>query len=77
MWETNNNGLERTFLFSNFVEAFAFITKVALLAESQQHHPEWSNVWNMVKIRLSTHDEGNIVTEKDINLAKSIDELLN
>jgi 4a-hydroxytetrahydrobiopterin dehydratase len=77
MWETNNNGLERTFIFSNFVEAFAFITKVALLAESQQHHPEWSNVWNMVKIRLSTHDEGNIVTEKDINLAKSIDELLN
>lgn len=76
MWETKNNGLERTFKFGNFVEAFAFMTKVAIIAESQQHHPEWSNVWNTVIIRLSTHDEGNIVTEKDIKLAKSIDELL-
>jgi 4a-hydroxytetrahydrobiopterin dehydratase len=76
MWKTKNNGLERTFKFGNFVEAFAFMTKVAIIAESQQHHPEWSNVWNTVIIRLSTHDEGNIVTEKDIKLAKSIDELL-
>ena len=76
MWEIKNNGLERIFKFGNFVEAFAFMTKVAIIAESQQHHPEWSNVWNTVIIRLSTHDEGNIVTEKDIKLAKSIDELL-
>jgi 4a-hydroxytetrahydrobiopterin dehydratase len=53
------------------------MTKVALIAEAQQHHPEWSNVWNTVKIRLSTHDAGNIITEKDKKLAASIDDLFN
>jgi len=76
MWTINNNGLERTFKFLNFIEAFSFMTKVALLAEAQQHHPEWSNVWNTVNIRLSTHDAGNIITEKDKKLAESIDALL-
>jgi len=76
MWTINNNGLERTFKFKNFIEAFSFMTKVALLAEAQQHHPEWSNVWNTVNIRLSTHDAGNIITEKDKKLAESIDALL-
>lgn len=72
-----NNGLERTFIFDNFIEAFSFMTKVALIAEAQQHHPEWSNVWNTVKIRLSTHDAGNTITEKDKKLAASIDVLFN
>lgn len=77
MWSNINNRLERTFIFPNFIEAFSFMTKVALLAEAQQHHPEWSNVWNTVKIRLSTHDAGNIITEKDRKLAASIDDLFN
>jgi 4a-hydroxytetrahydrobiopterin dehydratase len=77
MWTNINNGLERTFIFDNFIEAFSFMTKVALIAEAQQHHPEWSNVWNTVKIRLSTHDAGNIITEKDKKLAASIDDLFN
>ena len=77
MWQTTNNTLERTFLFPNFIEAFAFMTKVAMLAELHQHHPEWSNVWNKVTIRLTTHDEGNIITKKDVDLASAIDALLN
>lgn len=77
MWTNINNGLERTFIFDNFIEAFSFMTKVALIAEAQQHHPEWSNVWNTVKIRLSTHDAGNTITEKDKKLAASIDDLFN
>ena len=77
MWTNINNGLERIFIFDNFIEAFSFMTKVALIAEAQQHHPEWSNVWNTVKIRLSTHDAGNIITEKDKKLAASIDDLFN
>lgn len=77
MWQTTNNTLERTFLFPNFIEAFAFMTKVAMLAELHQHHPEWSNVWNKVTIRLTTHDEGNIITKKDVDLANAIDALLN
>lgn len=77
MWQTTNNTLERTFLFPNFIEAFAFMTKVAMLAELHQHHPEWSNVWNKVTIRLTTHDEGNIITKKDVELANAIDALLN
>lgn len=77
MWQTTNNTLERTFLFPNFIEAFAFMTKVAMLAELHHHHPEWSNVWNKVTIRLTTHDEGNIITQKDVDLANAIDALLN
>ncbi|MFN7279598.1 MAG: 4a-hydroxytetrahydrobiopterin dehydratase [bacterium] len=77
MWQTSNNALERTFIFPNFIEAFAFMTKVAMLAELHQHHPEWSNVWNKVTIRLTTHDEGNIITKKDVDLGNAIDALLN
>lgn len=77
MWNTKDNALERIFIFPNFIEAFAFMTKVAILAELHQHHPEWSNVWNRVVIRLTTHDAGNTITQKDLDLAKAIDELLN
>ncbi len=76
MWKEENNKLSRTFKFEDFSEAFAFMTRVALLAETQGHHPDWSNAWNKVKIDLSTHDAGNTVTDKDRNLAKAIDKLL-
>lgn len=73
MWIETNNQLSRTFEFNNFVEAFSFMTEVAFHAEQQNHHPNWSNVYNRVVIQLNTHDAGGIVTEKDHKLAKSID----
>lgn len=76
MWEEKNNQLYKKFLFTDFSEAFAFMTRVAILAEKQNHHPYWTNVWNTVEIFLSTHDAGNIVTEKDKKLSLSIDALL-
>lgn len=75
MWLEENNKLIRSFEFGNFLEAFAFMTKVAMLAEKQNHHPFWTNVYNKVEIHLNTHDAGDIVTEKDHKLAKSIDAL--
>ncbi len=69
MWKEENNYMLAAFRFRDFAEAFAFMTEVALHAEKQNHHPNWSNVWNTVEIRLSTHDAGNIVTEKDRKLA--------
>ncbi|MFN0048422.1 MAG: 4a-hydroxytetrahydrobiopterin dehydratase [Cytophagales bacterium] len=76
MWKEEKNTLARTFKFKNFSEAFAFMTQVALLAEKANHHPWWSNVYNEVEIKLSTHDAGNVVTEKDHKLAKQISELV-
>lgn len=76
MWQEENNQLHKTFMFRNFSEAFAFMTRVAMLAEQHNHHPYWTNVWNKVDIFLNTHDAGNIVTEKDHALAKAIDALL-
>jgi len=76
MWQEKNNTLYRQFTFKDFSEAFAFMTRVALLAESMNHHPNWSNVWNKVEITLSTHDAGDIITDKDRKLAKAIDKLL-
>lgn len=75
MWIEENNRLKKTFKFSDFQEAFAFMTRVAFLAEAQQHHPNWSNVYNQVHIELTTHDAGNTVTEKDLKLAKAIDQI--
>ena len=69
--------LIKEFNFKNFVEAFAFMNKVAIIAEEQKHHPDWSNVYNKVVIKLSTHDEGDTVTAKDIELSRLIDLLLN
>lgn len=76
MWKESKNQLERSFEFKDFSEAFAFICRVALLAEVHNHHPDWSNTYNKVHIKLSSHDAGNIVTEKDLELAKAIDKLL-
>ena len=76
MWIEKDNQLQRTFKFKDFSEAFSFMTRVALEAEKANHHPNWSNVYNTVAISLNTHDEGDIVTEKDRKLAKAIDELI-
>ena len=76
MWKEENNKLKRTFEFKDFSEAFAFMTRVALLAEKQNHHPWWSNVYNKVTIELNTHDAGDTVTDKDLKLSKAIDKLL-
>ena len=76
MWMEKDNKLKAEFLFDNFVDAFAFMTKVAMLAEKMDHHPNWSNVYNKVFIELSTHDSGDIVTDRDYQLAKEIDKLL-
>lgn len=75
-WQEEDNKLKKSFKFNNFVEAFGFMTQVAILAEKMNHHPWWSNVYNQVTIELTTHDAGNIVTQKDRDLAQAIDELL-
>ena len=76
MWQETNQQLYRKFQFANFSEAFAFMTRVAKEAEKMDHHPLWTNVWNTVEIWLSTHDAGNVVTDKDRVLAARIDALL-
>ncbi len=76
MWTETNNTLYQKFEFADFSEAFAFMTRVAMEAEKMNHHPLWTNVWNKVEIWLSTHDAGDIVTEKDKKLAERIDKLL-
>jgi 4a-hydroxytetrahydrobiopterin dehydratase len=69
---TDGLGIERTFRFADFVAAFGFMTRVALLAERADHHPEWSNVYNRVTIRLTTHDAGGL-SQRDVDLAAAID----
>lgn len=73
MWTEKNGKLHQEFVFKDFSEAFAFMARVALIAESQGHHPDWSNSWNKVSISLCTHDQGNKVTEKDRKMAAAID----
>lgn len=75
-WEEKNSKLYKKFQFKNFSEAFAFMTKVAMEAEKMDHHPLWTNAWNIVEVWLSTHDAGDVVTEKDRALAKRIDTLI-
>lgn len=70
-----NNQLQHTFSFRNFTEAFAFMSEVAFAAEHANHHPNWSNVYNSVTICLTTHDAGNVVTEKDHLLAQKIERI--
>ena len=76
MWKEENDTLSREFVFKDFSEAFAFMTRVSMIAEKLNHHPDWSNVWNKVRINLSTHDAGNVVTDLDKKLADEIDHLL-
>lgn len=71
-WKEENDQLIRNFEFNDFKEAWGFMAQVALLAEKANHHPTWSNTYNQVEIRLSTHDANNTVTDKDRELAKKI-----
>jgi 4a-hydroxytetrahydrobiopterin dehydratase len=75
-WLVENNRMKKTFKFKDFVEAFGFMTRVAIIAEKMDHHPTWTNTWNEVSFELSTHDAGDIVTERDRKLAKAIDQLV-
>ena len=75
-WMIDNKTIKKEFKFHSFIDAFGFISKVALLSEKMDHHPDWQNTYNKVKINLTTHDKGGI-TEKDIKLAESIDKLIN
>lgn len=74
-FDEGRDAITRSFAFADFPEAFAFMTRVALLAEKADHHPEWSNVWNRVEIALTTHDAGGL-SHKDIELAGAIDDLV-
>lgn len=76
-WSHEDDKLKKEFSFDNFRDAMAFITRIAFEAEEQVHHPEIFNVYNTVKIALSTHDADGKVTEKDVTLAKSIESLFN
>ena len=74
-WTVTDTSLQRQLVFRNFVEAFGFMTQVALLAEARNHHPNWSNVYNRVTIELTTHDLGGL-SSLDEELASAIDDLL-
>lgn len=74
-WALEGEHLKRSFRFADFSEAFAFMTRVALLAERQAHHPEWFNVWNRVDIALTTHDAGGL-SLRDVKLARAIERLV-
>lgn len=76
MWQEQDQKLVREFKFADFMEAFTFMTRVAFIAEKMNHHPTWHNVYNHVRIELSTHDADDSVTERDRKLAKAIDEIL-
>jgi 4a-hydroxytetrahydrobiopterin dehydratase len=75
MWKEENNTFYKKFEFNDFSEAFAFMTRVAMAAEKMDHHPTWKNTYNKVEIWLSTHDAGDVVTDKDRKLAAIIDKL--
>ena len=75
-WTEKNNALYRKIEFKNFSEAFAFMVRVAIEAERMNHHPVWTNVYNKLEIWLSTHDAGDVVTEKDVELAEKINSLV-
>lgn len=76
-WTFEDDKIKKDFTFSDFKEAITFMVKVGFEAEALVHHPDWSNVYNSVSIRLSTHDAGDKVTEKDFKLAKAIEEIYN
>ena len=75
MWKEENNALKTELQFKDFTQAWSFMTQLAIQAEKMNHHPEWSNVWNRVKITLTTHDAGNTITDKDRKLAKIAEDI--
>ncbi|MBN8847396.1 MULTISPECIES: 4a-hydroxytetrahydrobiopterin dehydratase [unclassified Sphingomonas] len=74
-YEDSRDAITRSIVFTDFAEAFGFMTQVALIAEKMDHHPEWKNVWNRVEILLTTHDAGGL-SSRDIELAEAIDSIL-
>lgn len=74
-YDEGRDAITRTIVFTDFAEAFGFMTQVALIAEKADHHPEWTNIWNRVEITLTTHDAGGL-SERDIDLAGAIDSIL-
>ncbi len=73
-WELGTDRIRRVFRFKDFVEAFGWMSSIAIVAETMNHHPEWRNVWATVEVELSTHDAGGL-TELDMKLASKMDEL--
>lgn len=76
MWQETNNQLVKEFEFKDFNEAISFMNKAAVIINELDHHPEWTNVYNKVIIKLSTHDAGNVITEKDRELARRLDKII-
>ena len=74
-WTLTGDRLRREFVFGDFAEAFAFMTRVALVAQRRDHHPDWSNSWNRVVIELTSHDAGSTVTDRDVKMALAINAL--
>jgi len=74
-YDESRDAITRSIVFTDFAEAFGFMTQIALIAEKMDHHPEWTNVWNRVEILLTTHDAGGL-SARDIELAEAIDSIL-
>lgn len=74
-WTLDGTHLAKTFVFQSFPEAFSFMTRVAFATEATNHHPDWRNVYNRVTVRLTTHDAGDAITDKDLTLARTIQEI--
>ena len=74
-WDLVSGKLHRDLTFDNFIAAFSFMSAIAIHAEKMNHHPEWSNVYNKVTIELTTHDEGNVVTDLDHRFAAAVDKI--
>lgn len=73
-WKEENNKLKKDYQFKDFVQAMSWMTECSFHIEKQNHHPDWSNVYNKVHVELCTHDAGNTITEKDRKLAKTLDD---
>ncbi len=74
-WEEKDNALYNSYKFADFSAAFAFMTRVALIAEKLDHHPTWTNTYNKLEIWLTSHDKGNTITDRDRKMAAAIDKL--
>lgn len=74
IWKENNNCLETEYTFASFIDAIAFIQAMTPKIEAINHHPTWENTYNKIKVKLQSHDAGNVVTKKDWELAKLMDE---
>ncbi|MCX6352830.1 MAG: 4a-hydroxytetrahydrobiopterin dehydratase [Bacteroidetes bacterium] len=74
-WKEENNSLQKTFTFKTFADAIAWMVKAAPIIDKLDHHPEWTNIYNRVEVILCTHSAGNIVTEKDRELAEELDKI--